>query len=360
MIQLHRPVLAVLVLVTATATAACTAVDSLGEVAVPLSTTTPDGTIYRLRDGNFQIVDSGGLGLGLSTESEPGATALHADLEADQYSVELLGGWRMERSAGGAPFEPVAATLSSTNPQSFQVVDGATVQIAYAFRVDGVGDVALGGGVDIGIDVYTACDPVAQTGCAAGERCTRVGLSGGGAITTCAPEGTVPEGGTCWAPAVGADDCVAGTLCVEGRCAATCASGASSCSCDTGAFSDVPTAGVCSQGCDLLAQDCANPTDACYYIGGGATCAAPTPDAGAPGEPCSFVNQCVEGSVCSTLGSPTPDQNACTLLCAASGASFACADVLGASFTCIDLALPEHPDVGLCVDCNVYPSYCAP
>lgn len=67
--------------------AACAADTPTGTVALPLTTTTTDGTIYRLRDGTFQIGLPGGVGIGLSTEDAPDATALHADLDAGSYSV---------------------------------------------------------------------------------------------------------------------------------------------------------------------------------------------------------------------------------------------------------------------------------
>ena len=181
--------------------AACAADATTGTVALPLTTTTAEGTIYRLRDGSFQIATPGGLAIGLSTEDAPDATALHVDLDAGNYNVMLADGWRLERNAGGAGFEPVAASMVSSNPRFFDVVDGASTAVSFIFRVDGEGNVALGGGVDIGIDVYTPCDPVAQTGCAAGERCTSVGLDDGNLITACAPAGTVAEGGSLHPPA---------------------------------------------------------------------------------------------------------------------------------------------------------------
>jgi hypothetical protein len=349
MIHLQRVALAILV----TATAACTAADSLGEVELPLSASTPDGTVYRLRDGAFQITDGGGLGLGLSTEEDPDALTLHADLDAGSYTVELLGGWRFEHSVAGAPFEPVAATLVSASFQSFEIVDGGTAEIVYVFRVAGIGDVELGGGVDIGIDVYTPCDPVAQTGCLAGERCTRVVLPDYTPITSCVPAGTVPAGGACASPELGADDCVAGTICAGGVCAAICELGSSSCNCLGAAFSDVPGAGVCVPTCDPLAQDCPEPAAACYPTGSSATC-APVHSPGTQGEPCTFLNDCAEGSVCAggELG--------CAFMCSLTGVGPTCADGPGAGFGCLGMDNPGYPDLGFCIDCAVYPTYCSP
>ena len=102
-----------------------------------------------------------------------------------------------------------------------------------AFRSWSVGVVvalaACGGGggtklVDGGADAPTACNPVAQTGCQAGEKCTWI-IDIDGTSTTpdvghigCAVAGTTPDGGTCQDATAtangGVDTCVAGDLCI--------------------------------------------------------------------------------------------------------------------------------------------------
>jgi hypothetical protein len=149
---------------------------------------------------------------------------------------------------------------------------------------------ACGGGssppklLDAGVGLDAAspvtCDPIAQTGCSAAEKCTwiidvdadptagtdPVGHAG------CAAVGTTPLGGACDDATAtangGADHCVAGSLCISQKCKAICdvqlASGTAKGSCDIdhacAAYSGVfisgnnATAGVCEPGCDPLTQ----------------------------------------------------------------------------------------------------------
>jgi hypothetical protein len=328
------------------ALAACGGSELGGTIALPLTTTTPDGTVYRLRDGHFQIGStSGGLGVGVSTEDDPGAPLIHLDLDAGSYQAELFAGWRLERSEAGGPFAPAAAALVSSNPLAFGVVDGATTSVSFVFRVEGA-DVTLGGGVDLGIDVYAACDPVAQAGCAAGERCARESFADGTSRTTCGPAGTLPEGTACTVPAVGFDDCVAGTTCINSTCRATCEIGTPTCTCFGGAFDDVPEAGACFPSCDPLAQDCAG-TQACYFTPSGAVCAGA--GTGVQGDACMFLNSCVEGSICSPGAGPGGGAG-CAFICSLSGSGPTCGGPggPGASFTCTSVGLPALPDVGVC------------
>lgn len=331
-----RP-LSALALFTIAGLAACAAETTTGTVALPLTTTTDEGTIYRLRDGSFHIGTSGGLGLGLSTEDAPDATALHADLDAGSYSVTLAEGWRMERNAGGAGFEPVAASMVSANPRGFEVVDGASTAVSFVFRVAGEGNVALGGGVDIGIDVYTPCDPVAQTGCAAGERCTADFQADGTSITTCAAAGTVTVGGACVRPPTGVDDCVAGSVCADGTCAEVCSVAAGTCNCLGQYFPDVADAGHCEPGCNPLTQDCPATNEACYFTSTLTVCAPVISSAGNPGDACMYLNGCVEGAICVS--------GTCASICAVSGNGPTCSS----GFTCNGVGQVSNPDIGVCL-----------
>lgn len=159
---------------------------------------------------------------------------------------------------------------------------------------------ACGGGssppklLDSGVEVPVACDPIAQTGCTTGQKCTwiidvdadaaagtdPVGHSG------CAPAGTTALGAACadaTAAAGGSDTCVAGDLCISGKCKAICdpqlASGSAAGACDVdhacAAYSGVFTsgtaaaAGVCEPGCDPLTQR--------LLVGGAEQCGAANP-----------------------------------------------------------------------------------
>jgi hypothetical protein len=143
---------------------------------------------------------------------------------------------------------------------------------------------ACGGGgkpqlLDANIDAPVACNPVAQTGCMAGEKCTWVvDIDGSQTMNDighvgCAPVGAAPiaEGGTCVDATAtanaGADNCAAGTLCIARQCKPICdpqVAGAAAGSCKTdfacslyaGVFESAGTAiaGVCDPQCDPLTQ----------------------------------------------------------------------------------------------------------
>src|SRR5512140_242706 len=132
--------------------------------------------------------------------------------------------------------------------------------------------------LDGGVDAPMACDPVAQSGCMAGEKCTWVVDVDGTATTNeighigCAPAGATLDGAACadatMAVNGGADSCVAGELCISRKCKPICdpqlvdgaAKGACptnyACSIYAGVFesSGPPVAGVCEPTCDPLTQ----------------------------------------------------------------------------------------------------------
>lgn len=154
--------------------------------------------------------------------------------------------------------------------------------------------------------VLTACDPVAQTGCAAGKKCTWIRTSSSGTpagALGCAPAGTAAAGAACSYGAdgeqTGFDDCRGGLACLaptnasaaQGTCEALCdVSNAGSCTpasswacvAYTGYFANsgsAPTAGLCESQCNPLTQvrlsdgaaacgspDPANPTKGCYGV----------------------------------------------------------------------------------------------
>jgi len=144
---------------------------------------------------------------------------------------------------------------------------------------------ACGGGgkpqlLDSGVDALLACNPVAQTGCKTGEKCTWIvdldamGNTDEIGHVGCAPVGAAPiaDGGQCADATamanMGADACVAGDLCISGKCKPICdpqlvdgtAAGACplnfACSLYSGVFvSGVnAVAGVCEPTCDPLTQ----------------------------------------------------------------------------------------------------------
>jgi hypothetical protein len=131
---------------------------------------------------------------------------------------------------------------------------------------------------DAGPGAVLACNPIAQTGCMANEKCTwivdvdptpnanEIGHIG------CVAAGTIPDGADCpdttVASNAGADTCVGGDLCMSGRCKRICdpqlvdgaASGACAasftCSTYAGVFVSAgdPVAGVSEPNCEPLTQ----------------------------------------------------------------------------------------------------------
>ena len=140
---------------------------------------------------------------------------------------------------------------------------------------------ACGGGkvqlIDAGADAPMACDPVAQSGCMAGEKCTWIVDLDGSATQAeighigCAASGAVLDGAACTdataATNGGVDGCVRGDLCISKKCKPICdpqvVTGATggcttnyACSSYAGVFtiSGPPVAGVCEPTCDPLTQ----------------------------------------------------------------------------------------------------------
>src|SRR5262245_5696731 len=158
---------------------------------------------------------------------------------------------------------------------------------------------ACGGGskpqlLDAAIDSQFACNPVAQTGCKTGEKCTWI-VDINGTMTTnevghigCAPVGASPlaDGAACTdavapsATSTGYDNCIAGDLCISRKCKPICdpqtvAGGAAgacktdfACTTYAGVFDSAgpAVAGVCEPTCDPLTQQLkvgTTKTDAC-------------------------------------------------------------------------------------------------
>jgi hypothetical protein len=117
-----------------------------------------------------------------------------------------------------------------------RVVGAAVVMLALAIGA-GCGDHEderlLCTCLDSNIDAIdpTACDPLAQTGCALTEKCTWVWeqLPPFGQTTptpdgeiTCVANATLPLNADCGPRQLGGDRCASGLACIEGRCEAIC------------------------------------------------------------------------------------------------------------------------------------------
>lgn len=172
--------------------------------------------------------------------------------------------------------------------------------------------------------VGTACDPVCQTGCGCGLRCS-VTSSG----TSCAsPLGTKGLGAICQP---GSDDCAPGYVCLKevcgtnlGRCFQFCRAGTpcgAGVGCNTAVTLDTGTTSqlVCNLGdsnCNIYdGTGCPDPALKCYVAGTRAKCDCPS-TSGAPlnvGDTCVNYNDCGTGLVCLTVSGATQSQ--CFRLC---------------------------------------------
>ena len=119
------------------------------------------------------------------------------------------------------------------------------------------------------------CNPLTQTGCSTGEKCTWINDQDNPPIghVGCAPEGGVGGtpialGGACTDPVAGPmgyDDCAKGTVCLSGECKQICDVNGGTPACDANhacsRYSDffesggTAVAGVCDPGCDPLTQE---------------------------------------------------------------------------------------------------------
>lgn len=184
----------------------------------------------------------------------------------------------------------------------------------------------------------SGCDPVCQTGCGCGLRCT-VTPSG----NTCVPPaGSKSVGQICQ---LGADDCAPGLACLQeacghdlGRCYRFCREGsmcAGSKACTRavtlpdGSATGQRVCDVDDQDCDPYATNaCPDPALHCYVRGGSSTsCDCPSGVEGKEGAPCSAINDCLAGLACLQVAG-RPSQ--CLRLCRSGGDCGTTCQVLGA------------------------------
>ncbi|MCA9648288.1 MAG: hypothetical protein H6712_17385 [Myxococcales bacterium] len=161
------------------------------------------------------------------------------------------------------------------------------------------------------------CDPIAQTGCAAGEKCMPWANDGGTSwnATRCSPLNPMPNqvGDPCTVEGSGVsgiDDCDAGMMCWDvdpmtnmGTCIELCGCSYDSPSCQTPnqtcSISNNAALTICTDVCNPLDPMACDAGQGCYPVGELFQCA---PDAsgagGAEGDPCAFINVCDPGLVC--------------------------------------------------------------
>lgn len=120
----------------------------------------------------------------------------------------------------------------------------------------------------------------------------------------------------------------------------SCASFASSCLVGNG----YPGPGLCLHRCDPLAQDCPE-DEACVWLGSDFACSPRGPDH-LPGEPCSFLNECTVGGICTNAPVPGCEGACCTLYCDPELGDAGCAELPGTQ--CEFLTGFNGGPVGIC------------
>lgn len=107
--------------------------ESVGRIGLRLTAET-NGVLYRLRGATFRV--TGPETLSLTTEDDPGAATISAELAPGDYTITLEDGWYLERSMS-AGFELVDAELISENPLSIVIQSSHVSNAAFRFFAEG-------------------------------------------------------------------------------------------------------------------------------------------------------------------------------------------------------------------------------
>jgi hypothetical protein len=254
--------------------------EGYGSLLLPL--VTPDAVKYRLRNAVFDVQRSGVSVISLSSEVNPDAEQLTAQLNPGAYQIQLGDGWVLERLVADGGADPVRAALISANPAT--IGEGAV-----SVRL-GVADPGSLGSCDVG----------SQSGCDGGQHCL---FSGDGSQTFCATPGQLEVGAAC-----SSEQCVFGAQCLSldpsapeaSTCTELCNPAFPPFGCDCRGLSVGDDVGVCgpppATACDLLSATGCPEGQACQYPGGSfGTCG--TPGAGSEGSSC-FGEECAAGLDC--------------------------------------------------------------
>jgi hypothetical protein len=179
--------------------------------------------------------------------------------------------------------------------------------------------------------VAGACDPVCQTGCPCGQRCT---VSGSGAVCTAQTTSSAKAIGQTCVPST--DDCAPGLACLReacgsnlGRCYRFCRD-ASMCTSGVGCATQVNSSNDMALGqlaCDLAEQTCdpiagtgcPDAALSCFVTTAGHTICDCPGRSRREGESCGGYDDCAQGlaclqSVCVRLCRSTSDCSSCTAL----------------------------------------------
>ncbi len=127
--------------------------DETGRLQLALTARGESGSLYRLREGFFQISQRGGGFTTFSTEEEPLASQFELTLASGAYVIDLFEGWRLEKIDGGG-VEMVVAELVSPPTQLFRIQKDEETALTYRFATSGeIIELGLGRlAVDIAVD----------------------------------------------------------------------------------------------------------------------------------------------------------------------------------------------------------------
>ncbi|WP_143195654.1 hypothetical protein [Archangium sp. Cb G35] len=114
-----------------------------GTLQLPLTSTSPSGTVYRLVGAAFNITGPQAVSV-----TDTAADTVQVPLQAGSYTIQLASGWTMERA--DAPGTAVPATLLSPNPLTFTVKKDVPTQVRFMFKLPGDGTADVGIHVDSG------------------------------------------------------------------------------------------------------------------------------------------------------------------------------------------------------------------
>ena len=104
-----------------------------GTVSLPLTATATSGDQYRLVNGNFVV--TGAQTVNLSSNSDPTASVLTADLPVGGYVVTLNSGWQLQKlDPATGTLTQVDAVLVSPTSQAVNIGEQQTALVTFQFR----------------------------------------------------------------------------------------------------------------------------------------------------------------------------------------------------------------------------------
>ena len=252
-----------------------------------------------------------------------------------------------------------------------------------------------------------ACNAIAGTGCASGEKCTWAEEVANPDLgrTDCVAAGAAAEGDACTYSdhADGNyDDCAAGLYCIGGVCTEICGQ-AENVNCDaneacvliSGLFTDTTNTGVCQPGCNPVAADPGCATDEGCFLNlstGNSSCSGacangdnPACNAGFTGATavgenscssqwgtqhcnCEYTNACANGYGCILINDPVSATDlVCAYYCDTTGTPNAptCPPSSVLSATSCRQVMTFYSDtpnvpaaIGMCIDSVAWDGYC--